>query len=157
MTILFMNNLLVVKDKNSCFVDLILTSHARWGEINRWNHQKNLKRRKRGGNDVGHSTVISEATSQLTRVATIVTIVFILTVGPEAMLYMLDSLGAAEYIINSPLQKCMVFLSLLNSSANPVVYLYVLPSYRREVIKLFQRRENQLNTTVNTPEASCNM
>ena len=69
---------------------------------------------------------------------------FIVTVGPGAWFKLLASL---EFIVNSPEQICTVFLTLLNSCANPVVYLCVLPSYRKDIVNFFRIKiENYSNT-----------
>ena len=95
-----------------------------------------LKKRQGQGDRLGKSKVIDRAASQLTKSAVVVTVIFIVTIGPDSWLYMLGSLGAAEYEYNSPLQKIMVFFTLLNSCANPIVYLFLLPAYRHDVLKL---------------------
>ena len=94
--------------------------------------------------------------NQLTKSALIVSLVFILTITPETVLYILFSLGVIHDDINSPLKKAMVFLTLLNSCANPVVYLFVLPAYRRGVIKLFcrGRKETPMNQNLNSTDTT---
>ena len=111
-----------------------------------------LKRRKRDENNLGQSAIINCATNQLTKSALIVTIVFVLTVGPDNLLYLLSSYDATDYSTISILQKHTLFFSLLNSCANPVIYLCVLPSYRHGIFNLFHRttRESNLSTPLNT-------
>lgn len=84
----------------------------------------------------GSTSTIDRATSQMTKCAVMVTVIFILSIGPDSWLYMLSSLEAAPYVYNSPLQKIMVFLTLINSCANPVVYIILLPAFRHDARKM---------------------
>ena len=113
-----------------------------------------LRKRQRDGHNLGRSAVIDVATKQLTKSAAIVTTIFILTLGTTSVMMPLSILGAVELTVNSPLTKIDDFLNVLNSCANPVVYLCVLPSYRQEVIKLFQRTRRESHPTVDSTETS---
>ena len=64
-----------------------------------------LRKRQADGNDLGQSNVINRATKQFTKLAIVVTSVFILTVGPDSWYFMLANLQVTEYTVNTPVQK----------------------------------------------------
>ena len=91
-----------------------------------------LQRRKKNLS-LGQSTVIDRASTQLTKTAAIVTLIFIVTIGYDLHYYLLGYSGITSYDLNSPVQKIGVFLSNLNSCTNPFVYALLMPQYRQNI------------------------
>lgn len=85
----------------------------------------------------GASRVIDKATSELTKTAIVVTIIFILSFSYDYWYYLLGYLGVVKYILNTPTQKIGVWLSVFNSCANPFVYAVLMPTYQKAVIDTF--------------------
>ena len=83
---------------------------------------------------LGQSKVVDQASAALTKTAVTVTTIFIVTIGYDLHYYLLGYTGVTTYELNTPIQKVGVFLSNLNSVANPFVYALLMPLYRRSVI-----------------------
>ena len=95
-----------------------------------------LNRRKRN-TDFGTTRAIDNASKQLTKTAIAVTCIFIVSLGYDIWYYLLGKFELVVYKNNTPLQKIGVWLSAFNSVANPFVYIMMMPSYRKSVIKTF--------------------
>ena len=95
-----------------------------------------LNRRKRN-TDFGTTRAIDNASKQLTKTAIAVTCIFIVSLGYDIWYYLLGKFELVVYKKNTPLQKIGVWLSAFNSVANPFVYIMMMPSYRKCVIKTF--------------------
>lgn len=83
--------------------------------------------------DMGASRVIDKATTELTKTAITVTVIFFITIGTHYWNYMLGYTNVIEYVINSPVQMITTLLSVVNSAANPFVYGLLVPAYRQSV------------------------
>jgi len=86
---------------------------------------------------LGQSNVVDRAGGQVTKTAIAVTIIFIVSIGYDLHYYLLGHTGAVVYELNSPYQKMGVFLSNLNSCANPFVYAMLMPVFRRRMAETF--------------------
>ena len=67
--------------------------------------------RRKTQSDFESNQVINKATSQLTKTAMLVTIIFIISLGFDLWYYVLAYNGVVAYILNSPLQ---VYIFLIN-------------------------------------------
>ena len=94
---------------------------------------------RRRGKDtrLAQSKTIDRASAELTKTAFAVTIIFIVTIGYDLHYYLFGYIGVLDYILNSPIQKVGVFLSNLNSCANPFVYTILMPMFRASLMKTF--------------------
>ena len=90
---------------------------------------------RRDNSNFGESRVINSATSQMTKTAIAVTIIFVLSMSWDIWYYMLGRLGLVSYIKNTLLQLIGLWLSAFNSVANPFVYIILLPAFRRATLK----------------------
>ena len=97
-------------------------------------HRLNVRIRE---TKLGPSRIIDRASTELTKTAIAVTAIFIVTIGYDLHYYLLGYTGVAVYELGTPLQKVGVFLSNLNSVANPFVYALLMPMYRRAVRNTF--------------------
>ena len=86
---------------------------------------------------LGQSNLVDRAGAQVTKSAITVTIIFIVSIGYDTHYYVLGHTGAVAYELNSPFQKVGVFLSNLNSCANPFVYAMFMPVFRRSMAQTF--------------------
>lgn len=100
-----------------------------------WSFKQRQKSQNLGAS--GASRVIDKATSELTKTAIVVTIIFVISFGYDLWYYMLGYLGLVEYIINSPVQKIGIWFSVFNSCANPFVYAALMPTYQKAVADTF--------------------
>ena len=89
---------------------------------------------RRDNSSFGESTLVNAATSQMTKTAVAVTIIFICSLSWDIWYYMLGRLGFVIYIKNSVLQLIGLWLSTFNSLCNPFVYLILLPAFRRATV-----------------------
>lgn len=95
-----------------------------------------LNQRKKD-QSLGKSSVIEAASSQLTKTAVVVTLIFIATIGYDLHYYLLGYTGVTRYELNTPIQKAGVFLSNTNSCVNPIIYMALMPLYRHSIKKTF--------------------
>ena len=73
--------------------------------------------RRKSQSDFKSNQIINKATSQLTKTAMLVTIIFIISLGFDLWYYVLAYNGVVAYILNSPLQvKYIYTFSLLIGS-----------------------------------------
>ena len=94
---------------------------------------------KRRKNDkLGSSTLVDKANAQLTRTAIVVSLVFILSLGWDSWSYVLGYAGLVSYEFNSPTQIVGVFLSVINSVVNPLIYVLTMKDFRSSLLHLFQ-------------------
>ena len=82
---------------------------------------------------LGHSEVVAKASEQLTKTAIVVTVFFFVSIGYDLWYYALGNWHVVAYINNSPEQKAGVFMAVLNSCANPVIYAAFMPAYRKSI------------------------
>ena len=87
--------------------------------------------------NLGQSNLIDRAGAQVTKTAITVTVIFIVSIGYDLHYYLLGHTGAAVYELNTPYQKVGVFLSNLNSCANPFVYAIIMPIFRLSMLRTF--------------------
>ena len=124
-----------------------------------------LRSRLSADSDLPKARVIKKASQELTKCAVTVTTIFIISTSFELWYYLLGKTFVVEYVKNSVIQKTAVFMSIINVSANPIVYAVMMPVYRKNVIKtlLCKRKEpknkyDQSQTTsvsmVSKPETS---
>ena len=90
-------------------------------------------RQRRLRTDLGHSHLVARASTDLTKTAIAVTVIFIFSIAYDLHYYLLGYTGVTDYKLNTPIQKIGVFLSNLNSCANPFVYALLMPLYRHSV------------------------
>ena len=86
---------------------------------------------------VACSNAIDAANSFMTKTGVAVTAIFVLTVGYDAIYYVLGSIGVVVYVLNSPVQKIGMLLAAFNSVANPFVYVLLMPAFRDSLCKTF--------------------
>ena len=92
---------------------------------------------RRHDKNLGQSNIVERAGSQVTKTAITVTIIFIVSIGYDLHYYLLGHTGLAVYRLNTPYQKVGVFLSNLNSCANPFVYAILMPVFRLSMSRTF--------------------
>ena len=85
-------------------------------------------RRKLSSNQANKT--IDNASSEITKTALTVSLIFVICLAFDSIYYILGYTGVTTYELNTPIQKIGVFLVALNSVANPFVYFILLPSYR---------------------------
>ena len=83
------------------------------------------------------SNAIDAANSFMTKTGVAVTAIFVLTVGYDAIYYVLGSIGVVVYVLNTPVQKIGMLLAAFNSVANPFVYILLMPAFRDSLRKTF--------------------
>ena len=88
---------------------------------------------------LGSSKVIDKATSELTKTAIVVTVIFIITFCYDSLFYFLGYLDLVLYVKNTPIQKVGIWLASFNSFANPFVYGLLVPAYRHSLRLTFCR------------------
>lgn len=103
---------------------------------------------------LGHSCIVDRASTELTKTAIAVTIIFIISIGYDLNYYLLGYTGVTVYELGTPIQKIGVFLSNLNSVANPFVYALLMPMYRRSVYETFACCLPRRSTDITTSTAS---
>ena len=105
-----------------------------------------LRKRSSG---LGHSRVISKATADITKTAAVVTIIVFIAISYDVNLFVLGYFGLADYVMGTPQQQVGVLLANINSSANPFVYLILMPAYKRNVMSAFDccRKDAAENST----------
>ena len=86
---------------------------------------------------VACSNAIDAANSFMTKTGVAVTAIFVLTVGYDAIYYVLGSIGVVVYVLNTPVQKIGMLLAAFNSVANPFVYVLLMPAFRDSLRKTF--------------------
>ena len=105
------------------------------------------KRQKKS--NLATSRVIDKATSELTKTAIVVTLIFILTLGCNAWYILLGFTKAVNIVYNRPIHLISLWLASLNSVCNPFVYSCLMPAYRKSVQQTFFRcmdlKENDNN------------
>lgn len=87
--------------------------------------------------ELASSRVIDKATTELTKTAIVVTVIFIIAIGVELWYYVLGYAGVVKYVQNSPEQMIGVLLASFNSFANPFVYGLLVPAYRKSLKMTF--------------------
>ncbi|KAI0224694.1 hypothetical protein LSAT2_024328 [Lamellibrachia satsuma] len=100
---------------------------------------------------LGHSCIVDRASTELTKTAITVTVIFIVSIGYDLNYYLLGYTGVTVYELGTPIQKIGVFLSNLNSVANPFVYALLMPMYRRSVYETFACCLPRRSTDVTAP------
>ena len=89
---------------------------------------------------------VSVAEEQLTRTAIVVTIFFIIALGVESWRYFLGRVGVICYRKDTFQLVLGVFLTTLNSSANPLIYSVSLPVFRKHLKDMFNMNVRSLKT-----------
>ena len=102
------------------------------------------KRKK--SSQLGSSKTIDKATSELTKTAFIVTVIFIMTLGYDSWYYLLGNTGTVLFELNSVPQKVAVWLASFNSVVNPFIYGMLMPAYRKSLQDTFCRWTLKPNT-----------
>ncbi len=88
-------------------------------------------------NDVSldKSYLLDRVSADMTKTGVLVTIIFAISIGYDLHYYLLGHIGILTYELNTPIQKVGIFLSNLNSMANPLVYGLLVPAYRQSLTK----------------------
>ena len=95
-----------------------------------------LRSRKRQGS-AGQADVIDAASATLLRMAIAVTSVFAVAIGYAQCYFILISTGTIPDVFVSPQEKAATLLNTCNVVANPFVYGFMLPAFRRSLKKTF--------------------
>ncbi len=77
--------------------------------------------RRKNQSDFGTSKLINKATTELTKTAIIVTVVFIISLGFDLWYYVLGYSGVIDYVLNSPLQVSKSSHGTVVSSLSPSI------------------------------------
>ena len=85
----------------------------------------------------GQSDVIDAASANLLRMAIAVTSVFAVAIGYKQCYYTLVFTGVIPYRLVSPQERAAIFLNTCNVVANPFLYGFMLPAFRRSLKKTF--------------------
>ena len=88
-------------------------------------------RQRKNHTELSQSRTIDRATTDLTYSAIIVTVIYILSTTIGAVYLLMAAGGLALFDLGLPYQKVEVFLTTVNSSINPFVYLLFMPAFRR--------------------------
>ena len=120
-----------------------------------------LRSRKRQGS-AGQVDVIDAASATLLRMAIVVTSVFAVAIGYAQCYFTLVSTGIIPYGFISPQGKAAIVLNTCNVVANPFVYGFMLPAFRRSLKKTFGcvfvwRKCNVDSTTETTAQTSADV
>ena len=119
-----------------------------------------LRSRKRQ-RSAGQADVIDAASATLLRMAIAVTSVFALAIGYAQWYFTMVSTGTIPHWFVSPEERAAIVLNTCNVVANPFVYGFMLPAFRRSLKKTFgcvfawQKYGVDSSTTVEmTPQTS---
>ena len=119
-----------------------------------------LRGRKRQGS-AGQADVFDAASATLLRMAIAVTSVFAVAIGYAQWYFTLVFTETIAYGVLSPQERAAIFLNTCNVVANPFVYGFMLPAFRRSLKKTFgcvfvwQKYVVDSSTTVEmTPQTS---
>ena len=91
---------------------------------------------------VSQSQAISKSTIRITKCAITVTVVFIATTSYHSIYLCIASLGIVSWDFGGPVQLFGMMLVVVNSFANPFIYMVYMPSFRRSLLATFCRRGN---------------
>ncbi len=107
-------------------------------------------RKRRDNVALGQSRVLDRASADLTKTAIVVSIIFAISIGYDLHYYLLGHTGVVTYELNTLIQKVGVFLSNLNSTANPLVYALLMPVYRRSLMTTLscKKQKDQNNKSI---------
>ena len=95
-----------------------------------------LYRRKKSQN-MTKSRLVDKATTELTKTAIIVTIIFLLTMALENGYFSMGCTGIILCDVSSIIQDVGWWMCSFNSAANPFVYALLMPVYRRSIMTTF--------------------
>ena len=84
------------------------------------------------------SVVLDIADRQITKTAIIIAIVFICSLGWDAIYCLFGFTGFIQYEFNTPLQITGVFLATFNSCTTPFIFAAAMPLFRSAAKKTFQ-------------------
>ena len=94
--------------------------------------------RKRGkSKEMVQSKVIEKASTELTKTAIIVTMIFMVAMAVAYWYYLLGNAGVIAFSLEGPVNHLGLWLITFNSSANPFVYALVMPAYRESIKRTF--------------------
>ena len=79
---------------------------------------------------VSQSQAISKSTVRITKCAFTVTVVFIATTSYHSVYLCIASLGLVSWDFRGPVQLFGMMLVVVNSFANPFIYMVYMPSFR---------------------------
>ena len=94
-------------------------------------------RKRKASPELAASRIIDKATTELTKTAIVVTIIFLISLGYDVNYYLLAYIGLFEYKMGAPAQKVAVLFAMFNSCANPFVYTLLMPVYRKHIRRKF--------------------
>ena len=94
-----------------------------------------LKRRQ--PDRLGNSRVISNATNGLTKTAIITTLIQLIASGYASTLYLINRFGVDIYNGADSTLQLGVLIATINSSANPFIYIMLMPVYKRNFLSTF--------------------
>ena len=91
---------------------------------------------------VSQSKAISKSTMRVTKCAITVTVIFIVTSSYPSIVFFITMLGLVSIDFGGPVTLFGMMLIVLNSFANPFLYIVYMPSFRRSLRATFCRRGN---------------
>ena len=95
-----------------------------------------LRSRNRQGSGI-QSDVIDAASATLLRMAIAVTSVFVVAIGYAQCYFTLVYTSVIPYVLDSPQERAAIVLNTCNVVANPFIYGFMLPAFRRSLKKTF--------------------
>ena len=85
----------------------------------------------------GQSDVIDAASALLLRMAIAVTSVFAVAIGYDQCYFTLVFTQTIPYVVDSPQERAAIVLNTCNVVANPFIYGFMLPAFRRSLKRPF--------------------
>ena len=101
-----------------------------------------LRRRLTTVAPVSQSKAISKSTMRITKCAVTVTVIFIVISSYHSTCIFLSMFGLASFDFGGPVLLFGMMLIVVNSLANPFIYIVYMPSFRRSLLATFCRRGN---------------
>lgn len=90
-----------------------------------------LLHKRKHQHELGDSQIVSKANTEILKTAIVVTLFFTFALSFDKWYYVLGHLGVFKYLLNTPIQKVGVFMTVLNSTVNPFIYLLFMAAFRR--------------------------
>lgn len=87
--------------------------------------------------DMAQSKLIDKATTELTKTAIVVTVIFIVSMSLESWYYLLGTTGIIQFDVGGVIQGIGWWMSSFNSAANPFIYALLMPVYRQSVMMTY--------------------
>ena len=95
--------------------------------------------KKRQSETLGHSRVVVTAMNDLTKTAIAATVIQLIASGYISTVYLLNRFGVDIYNGKDATIQLGVLFSAINASANPFIYIVLMPVYKRNFLLTFCR------------------